>query len=71
MGQEYSRYTKPTIVTYQYRRLWMKRYATIVIQTWVSFPGQRYVSASDEEIKAGIKSITRHRVTKIIEACML
>lgn len=71
MENKYSRLKKPTIVTYQYRILWMRRYATIVIQTWANSPGQHYVSASDEEMMAVIKSITRHRVTKIIEACML
>lgn len=65
------RLKKPTIVTYQYRILWMRRYATIVIQTWADSLGQHYVSASEEEIIASIKSMTKHRVTKIIEACMI
>lgn len=59
------------IVTYQYRVLWMKRYATIIIWTWVNYPNQHYVSASEEEIIAGIKNITNHRVTKLIEAYVL
>ena len=59
------------IVTYQYRVLWMKRYATIIIWTWVNFPNQHYVSASEEEIIAGIKNITNHHVTKIIETYVL
>ena len=64
-------FKKPTIVTYQYRVLWMKRYATIIIWTRVNSPNQNYVSASKKEIIAGIKSITNHRVTKIIDACVL
>lgn len=65
------RLKKQTIVTYQYRFLWIfKRYATIIIKTDVFSPNQEFVTASKEEIITEIKRITGHNVIDVLESCI-
>lgn len=71
MGKINYGFKKLTIVTYQYRFLWIfKRYATI-IKTDVYSPNQQYVTASKEEIITEIKRITGHNVIDVLEYCIL
>lgn len=64
-------FKKQTIVTYQYRFLWIfKRYATIIIKTDVCSPNQQFVTVSDEEIISEIKRITDHNVIDVLESCI-
>lgn len=71
MKQSKSQFKKQMIVTYQYRFLWIfKRYATIIIQTNVYSPNQQFATASNEEIIAEIKRITRHNVINVLESCI-
>ena len=72
MNQKNYMLKKQTIVTYQYRFLWIfKRYATIIIKTDVYSPNQQFVTASTEKIITEIKRITRHNVINVIESCIL
>lgn len=51
MQKKNYKFQKQTIVTYQYRFLWIfKRYATIIIKMNVDSPNQQFVTASKEEI---------------------
>lgn len=62
---------KQTIVTYQYRFLWIfKLYATIIIKTDVCSPEQQFVSASEEDMITEIKRITGHEVINLLEYCI-
>lgn len=72
MNQKNYMLKKQTIVTYQYRFLWIfKRYATIIIKTDVCSPNQPFVTASKEEIITEIKRITGHSVIDVLEYCIL
>lgn len=72
MNQKNYMLKKQTIVTYQYRFLWIfKRYATIIIKTDVYSPNQQFVTASTEKIITEIKRITRHNVINVLESCIL
>mgnify|MGYP006878445405 CR=1 FL=1 len=72
MNQKNYMLKKQTIVTYQYRFLWIfKRYATIIIKTDVYSPNQQFVTASTEKIITEIKRITRHIVINVLESCIL
>lgn len=71
MNQKNYMLKKQTIVTYQYRYLWIfKRYATIIIKTNVGSPNQQFVSASEEDMITEIKRITGHDVTNVLEYCI-
>lgn len=71
MGKTNYGFKKQTIVTYQYRFLWIfKRYATIIIKTDVFSPNQQFVTASKEEIITEIKRITGHNVIDVLEYCI-
>jgi hypothetical protein len=71
MQKKNYKFQKQTIVTYQYRFLWIfKRYATIIIKMNVDSPNQQFVTASKEEIITEIKRITGHNVIGVLEYCI-
>lgn len=71
MEKKNYKFQKQTIVTYQYRFLWIfKRYATIIIKTDVCSTNQRFITASKEEIITEIKRITGHNVIDVLESCI-
>ena len=71
MEKKNYKFQKQTIVTYQYRFLWIfKRYATIIIKTDVCSPNQQLVTASKEEIITEIKRITGQNVIDVLESCI-
>lgn len=71
MGKISYGFKKQTIVTYQYRFLWIfKRYATIIIKTDVCSSNQQFVTASDEEIISEIRRITGDNVIGVLESCI-
>ncbi len=71
MEKKNYKFQKQTIVTYQYRFLWIfKRYATIIIKTDVCSPNQQLVTASKEKIITEIKRITGQNVIDVLESCI-